>query len=293
VAHPDISSEESWTDHVFSILAPDCVRRQLIEDALDKFAGMGLSVAGWRTQLVTPLQNDTIAALQGAGAGSTYRYRAIDALFDLGPAMILRLRDEKSRPAAELYEQAMKLKGGAHYTDWQPGTIRHDLGGINTVMSLVHVSDTPVNAAREATVALGADGAAGLLPGEALGAALPVLNAGRQPETRGHREVLTGVRSRVLAQLWGHLSDQGRSLVADANRRSALAEAPIGELIARELSSAGTRHPLAAVLRASFDPSQPPVDIQYVADLLALHGIGLDDWEFAVLATSMHFAPAR
>ncbi len=290
---PGLADPAAWSDHVFCLIAPDCLRRHLSGAVLRRFRDIGLCVAGWRLLRVTSRHNDTIAAIQGAGAGSTYRYRAIDALFDVGPALALRLRDESAQPSVELYAQAQRLKGASHPQDCVPGSIRHDLGAINAVMNLLHVSDSPVNSAGEAAVLLSGIDPPLFLPAERLPSAIPIVEAGRPVETRGFPAVLTAVRARVAAALWDLLSDKGKVMAAELSGDGSLADPRAGEALAAELAPAGASHPLAAVLRIPFDPSGPLTDLRYAAGLLRLHGLGLDDWEYAVLATSLYFPPVR
>lgn len=289
---PDARTTDAaaWIDHVFCMITPDSLRRRLAWAILERFQGIGLTVAGWQLLRVTARQNDIIAAAQGAGADSTYRYRAIDALFDLGPTLALRLRDCSSLPD-EIYRRAQCLKGASDPRDLLPGTIRHDLGALNTVMSLLHVSDSPGNSARESAVILSGIDGPPFLDAASLGSELRLVEAGWPAEARGFRDVLSAVRSRLVASLWGLLSEKGQALAAELHQQGGLADPHAGQLLAAELGPAGEHHPLAEVLRATFDPSQPPVDMRYTADLLALHGIGLDPWEHAVLATSMYFEP--
>jgi nucleoside diphosphate kinase len=293
---------DGWRGAVFSLLAPDAFRRHLAGAVLDRLAGGGLAVAGWREVLVTSRQIDAVAQIQRAGAGQAFRYRALDAIFALGPAVALRLADTAGRPADRLYREVKELKGASMPADTRPGSIRYDLGSVNAVLSLLHVSDSPENSARESRAILrGApDGPAVdelFLPAGSLPGYLLARTAGLPAETRGHREVVAGLRGRVAARLWPGLSDAGRAALVRLATVGGLGEPAAGELLAAELAGPTAADPLADVLRATFQPGPAGPDADgpdpdELDLLLRRHRIGLDPWERVVLATSRYFAPA-
>ena len=63
-----------------------------------------------------------------------------------------------------------------------------------------------------------------------------------------------------------------------------------GERLAAYLPDA---HPLAGLLRADFTPGAPGPDPHQARLTLAPFGIGLDEWECLVLATSRRCWPRR
>ncbi len=288
-ASPDI-----WRHTVFGLLSPDTMRRHLTTAVLDYLRKAGLEPSGWQVVRVTSRQIDEVAKSQRAGAGQTFRYRALDALFALGPSILLRLSDQLDRPPEQLYAAAKEIKGAFPQTS-PVGTIRRDLGSINLIMSLVHLSDRPENSARECLVIAGPDAQdpTRWLPGEGLAAYLTALETTQPKECRGFTEVLTALRGRIVSVLWADISPPGRALAADLARQGKLAEPKAGMQIAAELTGAGTAHPLSDVLGFTFDPSMPPVDMMDLQHILRLHKCELDPWEYAVLGTSTYFEPIR
>jgi nucleoside diphosphate kinase len=287
---------EEWNRSVFGLISPDALRRHLAPHVLARLRDVGVVPTGWRSVRIGGAQIDAVADIQKAGAGQTFRYRPLDALFALGPAVALRLRDQQGRPAEQLYGDVQRIKGHTTPGAFEAGTIRHDLGLINAVLSLVHLSDSPSNSAQESRAVLGPvadDLDPAWAPADTLAGYLDAVTAGQQPEWRGFGDILTAVRGRIAAALWTELSEAGRQTVADLVRRGVLAEPGAGALIAAELSAAASAHPLADVLRLPFELGGPPVDMADVQGLLRLYGCALDPWEFVVLATSIYFEPVR
>jgi nucleoside diphosphate kinase len=286
-----------WQHAVFGLLAPDAFRRNLAGAVLDRLAAGGLAVAGWAEVLVADRQVDAVAQVQRVGPGQAFRYRALDAIFALGPAVALRLADTAGRPSDQLYREVKQLKGASMPADTRPGSIRYELGSVNAVLSLLHVSDTPENAARESAAILRGDpdgppvdelfGPPATLPGYLL-----TREAGSPAETRGHRDVVAAVRGRVAARLWPALSAAGRDEVVRLVALGQLGDPPAGARIAAELAGAAAADPLAGVLRSGFQPGPGAPDPDELDLVLRLHRIGLDPWERAVLATSRYFAAA-
>jgi nucleoside diphosphate kinase len=289
-------SAGEWRSFVFGLIAPDAIRRHLAPKVLERLGEVGVVPAAWCRVRLGGAQIDAVADIQKAGAGQTFRYRPLDVLFSSGPAIAVRLKDLLDRPAEQLYADVQRIKGRTAPGAEDPGTIRHELGMINAVLSLVHLSDSPANAAQEAAAVLtavpaGPDGP--WEPADTLGGYLDLLAGTQPPEQRDFAQVLTAVRGRVVGALWSALSADGRKRALDIMENRALAEPDAGARIAAELDPAAARHPLADVLRLSFRPGSRPVDLTDLQDLLRLHGCAIDTWEFVVLSTSLYFEPIR
>lgn len=282
----------SWQDRVFCMLGPDCLRRHLTRPALDRFREAGLEAVRWHVTAVSPVRIDAMSEAQGAGPGQVYRYRALDALFELGPALLLVLLDLRGRPAAELYDMTARLKGDARPERAKPGTIRHDLHAINVVLSLLHLSDSPRASAREAAILLGGTTWPGQRGG--LDEAVELLENSQPKETRLFPEVLAAVRGRIVLALWPLLSPDGRRLATQLAAKGQLSEPDAGERLAAGLAEAahGTAG-LTGLLRARFDGTGPAPAMPEVQRLLRAHRIGLDPWEYTVLSTSAYFPSRR
>lgn len=297
-----------WQDCVFCMLGPDCLRRHLARPALDRFREVGLEAVSWHVTHVSPVLIDAMSEAQGAGPGQVYRYRALDALFELGPALLLVLRDRRARSADEIYDVAKRLKGDAHPERAKPGSLRHDLHAVNVVLSLFHLSDSPEASAREAAILLG--GASWPAQRGGLDEVVELLEDSQPRETRLFPEVLTAVRGRVALALWPLLSAAGQRLATQLAAKGQLAEPDAGERLCAELTGASQAEAvtwqaqaaagavqgvvgLAGVLRARFDGTEPAPAMPEVQRLLRAYRMGLDPWEYTVLATSAYFPPRR
>jgi nucleoside diphosphate kinase len=281
-----------WQDRVYCMIAPDALRRQLGRPILARFAKAGLAPVGWRLTPVTSLQIDRMSEHQRVGVGSVYRYRALDALFALGPALSVVLADTWSRPVPELYAMVKEMKGNADPYRAAPDTIRHDLRAVNTVLSLLHTSDSPTDSATECAILTGeADPDAFDATGD-VASFIAMLEASQPAERRDFAEVLAGVRGRVLALLWSELAADGRHLATRLAAEGGLAEPQVGAILAEHVTD-GLPPALTALLRTPFDGGEPRVDLVGTRLQLAACGLELDAWELAVLTTSSYFRPAR
>jgi nucleoside diphosphate kinase len=276
-----------WDSHVFCMIAPDALRRHLAGAILDRFDAVGLRPAGWRLAELGSMQIDTMHELAVVRSTQAYRYRCLDALFALGPCLLLCLEDVKPH-RGDPYARALQTKGASDPRHAKPGSIRHDLHAINLVMSLLHTSDGPAESVAESAVLL-----AGVPrpqwwrePNE-LSGLLAVIEAGT-PERRLFNDVVAGVRARVVSRLWTALDVEARSMAGRLAAAGELGEDHAGEKIAR-VANCG-EDPLLGVLASRFDSAG---DLRET--VRALHGVGieLDGWEQAVLGTSMYFPVNR
>jgi hypothetical protein len=214
----------------------------------------------------------------------------------LGESLAIRLDDTRGRRPDDFYRELRTLKGSTPEKS-KKGSIRHDLGCVNAVMSLLHISDSAENSASESAAILGAGPAAAWREPSQLGGYLSLLASTQPWESRDFSGVLTAVRGRVIAALWADLPARGRELAAKLAGSGQLAEPEAGALIAAELPRAAAARPLAAVLARAFTPADGPAgtaaELGNVPLLLELHGCALDPWERAVLATSCYFEPVR
>jgi nucleoside diphosphate kinase len=285
-----------WRNTAFCLITPDCLRRRLAEAVLDRLLEAGYAPGGWRPVQIGGRQIDAVAEIQGIGAGKAFHYRALDSLFVLGESLAILLVDTRDRVPDNFYRALRALKGSTPEKS-KIGSIRRDLGCINAVMSLLHISDSPENSARESAAILGAGPAAAWRETSQLGGYLSLLASTQPRESRDFSDVLTAVRGRLIAALWEDLPARGREMAAKLAGSGQLAEPEAGALIAAELPPGAAAHPLAAALARTFTPADSPTgtaaELGNVPLLLELHGCALDSWERAVLATSCYFEPVR
>jgi nucleoside diphosphate kinase len=289
---PDTPRATPWDDRIYCMIAPDCLRRGLASAVIGRLASAGLQPAGWLLSPVTAQHIDQVSEAQGVAASGAYRYRALDALFGLGPALSLVLADTQVRSPAERYQMVKALKGDAVPSRAAPGTIRRDLGAINAVLSLLHTSDSPAASARECALLTGRTDPEDFPGAGELGQVIALLESSQPAESRGFRDVLAAVRGRVIARCWASLPGPARNLAADLTAKRHIGDPAAGAALAGYLTGPAWAG-LGDVLRARFDGSPPHPDMSAAARMLAAFDIGMDPWERVVLATSSYFRPGE
>lgn len=286
---PVVPSGCFWSQHVFVLFSPDTLRRGLQVSLLDRLTGEGFPPVAGRLLRVDPEMIDDLYADVIAGSWQTWRYRLVDHLFGTGPALALICRSQAGhdRPHALLRER----KGDQHPHRAMPGTIRHDFAAVNSVLGLLHTSDSPAESAREASVF-------GLSETEVRGPRevryLCALSAGTPVERRGFDEVLAGVRARVLLAVWDALPAKVRDQVSGSfPERSAFVKPDAGAALERMLEG-HLPEEVTAVLRCDFTPEwHGQMRMHRAVRALRSIGVELDTWEGLVLDTSLYFPPAR
>jgi nucleoside diphosphate kinase len=283
----------AWRQHVFCMIAPDCLHRGLTSALLDRFHAAGVEPTGWSLARIGTHRIDVMSQIQTVAPGGVYRYRALDTLFELGPALVVVLRDRNGRTAEELYGALNELKGNADPSRAEPGTLRHDLGAVNVVLSLLHISDSPEHSARECAVLTGLAVPSDYRDAPGLRQVVAILEATQPRENRGLPAVLAAVRGRALAKLWDLLPAPDRDQVSALAQKGRLGYAPLPEDILGRLDAAGADPVLTGFLRAPFSGDGLHPDLPAVHHRLTADGQGLDPWEYAVLETSVYFASRR
>jgi nucleoside diphosphate kinase len=290
-----------WYGYVFAFVSPDGIARRLATPVVERVLGAGFAVEYCQIVNVGPDQLDAAFAHDTGALRNVYRYRILDLLFGYGPALAIVFRDlgRDLRNAGDPYQRLKALKGATSPVEAVPGTIRADLGAINTILGLVHASDSPEDTAEEAALFL-RDAIAGDRPpsgdpargtdGRSLPMLLRLLDAG--PAAAGEfQAVLAGHRARVLAACFTDLSAAARGQVL-----AALGD-PLGEIGAGAAIAAGLRggpdHPAWSLLTAEWQPGLPSLGARSTAVRLAALGLTVDPWEELVLRSSAHFAPVR
>jgi nucleoside diphosphate kinase len=280
-----------WERTVFGLIAPDALARHLGDVVLDRIEAAGYRPVAWQVIWHRPPDLDFFHAQHIEHAWQTYMYRLVDQIFAFGPTIALLVADEQPPGAEDSYQRLRRVKGSSDPVEAGPGTIRGDLGSINIMLALMHSSDTAQDAQRESSVfffgtggiTLGAD------PRE-LRDLISMLQLACPAEVRGYREVLAGIRARLLASAWDELPVPARKTAAallDAGV-DGLAGRGSGDRLAEALPEP---HPLAAALRAEFTPDSPGPEPERLKSLLGAYGTGLDPWEALVIATSRRFPP--
>jgi len=279
-----------WERTVFALIAPDALARHLGGTVLDRIEAVGYRPVAWQSIWHRPADLDFFHAQHIEHAWQTYLYRLVDQLFAFGPTIALLVADERQAGAENSYHRLRKAKGASEPAEAGPGTIRGDLGSTNVMLALMHSSDTVADAQRESSVFFGPGGVTRGADPQELRNLIAMLEMTGQAERRGYREVLAGLRARMLAAAWDELPRPVRK-TAEAMLEAGvdgLAGSGSGDRLADMLPEA---HPLTAALRAEFTPSSPGPEPERVQNLLRTYGTGLDPWEALVLATSRRFPP--
>jgi nucleoside diphosphate kinase len=287
--------DSPWVDAMFSVITPDSVRRHLVRPIVDRLRAEGLDVAAFRVTDITTLHLDGLYEERLVNTADAYRYRALDARMALGPAIALRLVPRHDGLSIDdWYPRLKAIKGASAPGQCEPGSIRHQLGAINSILSLLHCSDSPQFACREADLLLGGPvQALSWQDGRALDPLIDVFEAMSAKETRGFCEVVSQLRAGIALRLWDRFDDDGRELVVKLIDGAALCAHDAGARVRRHLTDDAAAGALARILASPFDPEGPPVDMVWVSRNLAAAGIAFDDWSNAVLCSSMYFAPRR
>jgi nucleoside diphosphate kinase len=280
-----------WKRFGFVLLQTDAVLRHLARPIVERLLEEPYSLRRFKVTRMESRELDSIYQVNIDFVWDTYRYRLVDQALELGPVLVLLL--EHREPGGG-HDALRRLKGRSDPYEAEPGSIRADFGSVNSILSLVHSSDSTQDAEREGPIFFGdtLDGGPGSDP-EEIWNACRLLEARRPREHRGFDEVLGGLRARIAAALWHELKPAGRELVSSraADGPAGLAETGLGARLAEELGAAA--HPLAEVLACEFQPGLPSMNADATWLLLESFGVTTDPWERVVLASSMHFRPWR
>jgi nucleoside diphosphate kinase len=282
-------NEVDWERTVFTLIAPDGIARQLGSTILSRMESAGFAPMAWQVLWHRPPALDSLHERNITQVWKAYQYRLVDQLFTFGPTVTILMGDQLPASAQTGHERLKRLKGQSRTTNWVPGTIRGDLRSVNSLLSLMHSSDSAEESLSECAVFAGTPHLANDDPHD-LRATLALLERSAPRETRGYRDVLAGLRAKVIASAWdelpGTLRKSARAMVETGT--SELAEPGSGERLAGLLDA---DHPLADLLGADFTPASPGPDPARVQLVLATYGTGLDKWEQLVLASSRRFPP--
>ena len=288
-----------WTRSLVMVLSPDSFLRGVGGRILDEVLARGYQEIASRVVQPGRFLLDTIyddLAQQNITFG-TYRYRALDALYSLGSSLAIVL----SGPP-DIHRQFTALKGSGPLERAPEESIRRRYRAVNTILGLVHGSDSPQEAeldwrtffVREwsnlGRSELPDSHDALSLPGARVLAALLDRPPGAR-EGRGFAEVRDQLRRAIVAHLWEllpareaasvavELADEGRAIDDEFAAHLATCLDGRADLLLRR------------ALASRFTPQESPLDCDRLWQLLAGQGIVVDPWSRAVLATSQHFHP--
>ncbi|MBP2054494.1 nucleoside diphosphate kinase [Streptomyces griseochromogenes] len=288
-----------WSRHVFVLLSSDAPYRGVHADMVKRLRKEGFPPVAARALHADPELIDDLYADLIAGQWQTWRYRLVDAVLALGPAMALICRyegDTGQQPERGAHDILALRKGYQHPEQAEHGTLRRDFGAVNSIVGLMHSSDGPAESEREAAI-FGLTAADAAADPEAAAAEIDYLCQVVAPHTPEHRDfdqVLAAVRTRVLASLWEDLPADVRRRVRERFPEPAgLGEVSAGAELAALLAGHAPE-PLPAFIACEFEPSAAGSMRMSVAEqALRTTGVVLDPWERVVLESSLHFQPLR
>lgn len=295
-----------WQRSLVMLITPDAFVRGLGRRILDDVRGEGFVPTAARvvqpgTTVLDALYEDVMA---NNGTFGTYRYRCVDELFGLGSSLAVTIEplDQARHPDPHAFMQSYKGTGPLERAD--PACLRKRYGSVNSILSLVHTSATPKEAALDFNIYFARDwlsrpdtavpagpGEVPDLPPELATDLLDATNADR----RDFDTVLNHVRARAVAHAWELFEPEFQA--AFARRRTERGEdALLDDALLAEGAAAlptGVDPALTQLLAHPFTPVAAPVDTRRLWRALEGAGVHIDRWERAVLATSQYFAPER
>ncbi len=282
-------NEVDWDRTVFTLIAPDGLARHLGTAVLDRMESAGLAPVAWQVLWHRPEGLDSLHERNITQVWKAYRYRLVDQLFSFGPWVAILLADQLPPSARSCHERLKQAKGPSRTAGWEPGTIRGDLRSINSLLSLMHSSDSAADSQSECAVFAGTGHLSNDDPHD-LRAMLALLDRTTPRETRGYCDVLAGLRAKVITSAWDELPRTVRK-TARTMIEAGPAELAAPGSGARLASLLEVSHPLAEVLGADFTPPSPGPEPHRLQLLLATMGTGIDKWEQLVLASTRCFPP--
>ena len=144
-------AEQSTPERTLVIVKPDGVRRGLTGEVLRRVEAKGYTLVGLRMVEATQEQ---LAAHYAEHQGKPF-YGPLVEFMSSGPVVVVLVEGHR------VIEGFRSLAGSTEPTGAAPGTIRGDLGrdwGLKVQQNLVHGSDSPESAAREAEIWFGDQG---------------------------------------------------------------------------------------------------------------------------------------
>ena len=288
-----------WQRTTLVGIAPDAIAKHVAAPLLGAILDEGFEPIRYRLIDPGPEQIDELYRTNIEEAWETYRYRALDRLFEFGPTLLVLLRDVSGRAPGETHAHMHRLKGSGDLHEVPPDTLRRRFGAVNIMLSLMHSSASPEDAEVETGIMFGRS----LLAGDPDELDAPVdqphvlefarfVQSGYPRETRDFEDCLSGLRARLVSALWELLTPEGRQLAVRLEDEGALAAAGAGARIGEHLRP-GCEPALVAALECDFVPGTIPMPPERIWRLLAGYGVQVDRWEELVLGSSAYFRPFR
>lgn len=288
----------NWDSTTLVLIAPDAIAKHVAVPLLERILSEGFEPIRYRLVEPGPAEIDDLYRANIDEVWHTYRYRALDRLFEFGASLVVLLRDTLGGPAGGGQVRLTELKGSGDLHLLPPTTLRRAFGAVNVMLSLMHSSKSPADARTEAGILF----RKWLLRSEpdeleADVDEIPLLDfarlvqASRGRETRDFEDCVSAFRARLVTILWERLDDVGRERAAQFAAQGRLADAGAGRALSQHLRHVDRG--LVDALECDFEPGGVTVEPERIWRLVGGYGVSLDAWERLVLGSSAYFKPFR
>jgi hypothetical protein len=144
-----------WTRTAGVMVMPDAIVRHKAVALLEDLFAEGYSPLEYRLIEPGPQEIDDMYRTNIEGVWETYRYRALDRLYEFGPSLYLLVEDVSERSGAECHSYLQAIKGSGNLHAASPTCLRRRHGAINVMLALMHSSASPEDAEAEARILSG------------------------------------------------------------------------------------------------------------------------------------------
>jgi nucleoside diphosphate kinase len=208
---------------VFVIIKPDAIAMGVHRQIFESIERRGWRVLSARTMVAPRLRSFEELYAFNLTARNEQNQMGVwwlnSKLYTAGASIALMLHV----PARNAYEEVIRWKGPSNPFAAVPGQIRHDAGGSNTALNLVHCADGPVSTAREFLIFNDLDSLVDVLRAAAAGPGLDTHEADIDTASvlaRPGRRALDLPSAVIRAKLWLGACGLAR-MTPDARNRTA------------------------------------------------------------------------
>ncbi|WP_066506638.1 nucleoside-diphosphate kinase [Abyssisolibacter fermentans] len=275
-----MSNINFWEDHLFVLITPDTIQRNLVKQIIEKLNENGFEPVYYEMVKATSQDLDKLYAVHIEKKWDSYRYRLIDMLFSLDICLALVV---KAQDKTNCYERLKKLKGNNSPCKSPKGTIRRDLRGINSIMGLLHTSDNPYESEWESSIFIKGD----IKEISNLSLLLKSMNFGL--EKGDYLQVLNRLRMQLLLYILNKAEGKIRDKLTDY----LISYKPLyGNEFNQVICSLELKDDeLSEFICFNFNEVNKAYEGNLLEKKIVKYDANLDEWERLVLISSMYFEP--